>query len=255
MFQNHLLQLLSLTAMEPPNTFAADTVRDEKAKVLGAVHVMRPQEARAAAVVGQYGAGGIGGAPVRGYRDEPGVAPDSRVPTYAALRLAIGNWRWEGVPFFLRSGKRMARRGTEIAVRFRRPPHLMFPLRGGELLDPNVLVIRVQPDEGISLQVEVKVPGMEVAMTSVRMTFSYADAFGPATHSAYETLLLDAMLGDATLFARGDQAEAAWRIIDPVIEAWADVMPEQFPNYRAGEWGPSAADTLIARHGATWRTP
>jgi glucose-6-phosphate 1-dehydrogenase len=253
MFQNHLLQLLALMAMEPPNNFAADRVRDEKVKVLGAIHIMTPGEARAASVVGQYGAGSIGGVRVPGYREEPGVSPDSTTPTYAALRLSIGNWRWGGVPFYLRSGKRLAKRATEIAVRFRRPPHLMFPLHRGERLDPNELVIRVQPEEGISLRFAVKVPGVEVAMASVRMKFSYAEAFGPTAHSAYETLLLDAMLGDATLFTRGDQAEAAWRIIDPVVEGTADVLPELFPNYRAGEWGPSGADTLIGRDGATWR--
>jgi glucose-6-phosphate 1-dehydrogenase len=158
------------------------------------------------------------------------------------------------VPFFLRSGKRLPRRVTEIAVRFHCPPHLMFRLRDGDRLDPNLLVIRIQPDEGISAQFEVKVPGVEVAMTSVRMTFSYADAFGPAAHSAYETLLLDAMLGDATLFARGDQVETAWRIIDPVI-AEGERDGAEIPTYPAGEWGPSAADALIARDGAAWRTP
>jgi glucose-6-phosphate 1-dehydrogenase len=255
MFQNHLLQLLALTAMEPPNTFAADAVRDEKVKVLGAVRVMAPEAARTESVVGQYGAGRMDGVRVPGYRQEPGVSQRSRVPTYAALRLTIDNWRWSGVPFFLRSGKRMTKRVTEIAVRFRRPPHLMFRLRDGERLDPNVLVIRIQPDEGISAQFEVKVPGVEVAMTSVRMTFSYADAFGPATHSAYETLLLDAMLGDATLFARGDQVEAAWRIVDPVIEGWRSDSAGEIPVYSAGEWGPAAADALIGRDGAAWRTP
>jgi glucose-6-phosphate 1-dehydrogenase len=254
MFQNHLLQLLSLTAMEPPNTFVADAVRDEKAKVLGAVRVVGPDAARTASVIGQYEAGRLDGARVPGYRQEPGVAPTSRVPTYAALRVAIDNWRWAGVPFFLRSGKRLPRRVTEIAVRFHCPPHLMFRLRDGDRLDPNLLVIRIQPDEGISAQFEVKVPGVEVAMTSVRMTFSYADAFGPAAHSAYETLLLDAMLGDATLFARGDQVEAAWRIVDPVIAGWERDGAE-IPTYPAGAWGPSAADALIARDGAAWRAP
>ncbi len=255
MFQNHLLQLLSLTAMEPPSSFAADMVRDEKVKAIRSIRHMTPMEARAASVVGQYGAGVVDGEKVPGYREEPGIAPDSRVPTYAALRLMIDNWRWEGVPFFLRSGKRMAERMTEIAVQFRRPPHLLFPVDGDDEIEPNVLVIRIQPDETISLSFEVKAPGVEVRLTPVRMAFSYALAFGESTHSAYETLLLDAMQGDATLFARGDQVEAAWKVIDPVIAAWEEGVPAGVPNYDAGSWGPSAAGALLARDGAAWRTP
>ena len=255
MFQNHLLQLLALTTMEPPSSFEADAVRDEKVKALRSIRPMTAMEARAASVVGQYGAGRVAGEPVPGYREEPKVAPDSCVPTYAALRLMIDNWRWEGVPFFLRSGKRMAKRATEIAVQFRRPPHLLFPTSDGNRMAPNVLAIRVQPEEGISLSFEVKVPGVEVQMTPVRMVFSYSDAFGPSTHSAYETLLLDAMQGDATLFARGDQVETAWRVIDPVAAAWADGVPADIPNYEAGSWGPEAADDLLARDDTKWRVP
>ena len=255
MFQNHLLQLLALTTMEPPSSFEADMVRDEKAKALRAIRPMTPMEARAASVVGQYGPGVLDGKRVPGYREEPGVAADSRVPTYAALRLMIDNWRWEGVPFFLRSGKRMAERVTEIAVQFRRPPHLLFPVSDDDQVVPNVLAIRVQPDEGISLRFEVKVPGVEVRMTPVKMVFSYASAFGASTHSAYETLLLDGMQGDAMLFARGDQVEVAWRVIDPVIEAWEEGIPTGIPNYEAGSWGPSVAGALVARDNATWRTP
>lgn len=255
MFQNHLLQLLSLTTMEPPSSFAADTVRDEKVKALRSIRPMTPMEARAASVVGQYGPGTVDGQRVPGYREEPRIAAGSRVPTFAALRLMIDNWRWEGVPFFLRSGKRMADRVTEIAVQFRRPPHLLFPVnRDGEVA-PNVLVIRVQPEEGISLRFEVKVPGVEVRMTPVRMVFSYDTAFGASTHSAYETLLLDCMQGDATLFARGDQVEQAWRVIDPVIAAWEEGIPTGIPNYEAGSWGPSVAGDLLARDDAAWRTP
>jgi glucose-6-phosphate 1-dehydrogenase len=255
MFQNHLLQLLALTTMEPPSSFNADSVRDEKVKALRSIRPMTPMEARAASVVGQYGAGVVDGQRVPGYREEPGVAAESRVPTFAALRLMIDNWRWEGVPFFLRSGKRMAERVTEIAVQFRRPPHLLFPVTDHNEVAPNVLAIRVQPEEGISLRFEVKVPGVEVRMTAVKMVFSYATAFGPATHSAYETLLLDGMQGDATLFARGDQVEQAWRVIDPVIEAWEEGIPTGIPNYKAGSWGPGAANALVARDDATWRTP
>ncbi|HEU4584251.1 MAG TPA: glucose-6-phosphate dehydrogenase, partial [Gemmatimonadaceae bacterium] len=215
MFQNHLLQLLSLTTMEPPSSFDADMVRDEKVKALRSIRPLTKMEARTASVVGQYGPGVVNGQHVPGYREEPGVAPDSRVPTYAALRLMIDNWRWEGVPFFLRSGKRMAERVTEIAVQFRRPPHLLFPVDDDDEVQPNVLVIRIQPDEAISLSFEVKVPGVEVRLTPVRMVFSYPLAFGASTHSAYETLLLDAMHGDAMLFARADQVEAAWKVMDP----------------------------------------
>jgi glucose-6-phosphate 1-dehydrogenase len=255
MFQNHLLQLLSLTTMEPPSSFEADMVRDEKVKVLRSVRQLTPMEARTASVVGQYGAGVVDGESVPGYREEPGVAPDSRVPTYAALRLMIDNWRWEGVPFFLRSGKRMAERVSEIAVQFRRPPHLLFPVDADDEVEPNVLVIRIQPDEAISLSFEVKVPGVDVRLTPVRMVFSYPLAFGESTHSAYETLLLDAMEGDATLFARGDQVEAAWKVIDPVVEAWEEGIPTGIPNYRAGSWGPSVAGALVARDEAAWRVP
>ena len=249
-FQNHLLQLLALTTMEPPNTFDANAVRHEKVKVLGAVRAYPENEARQALVAGQYGAGAIGGKPVPGYREEPGVTRDSSTPTFAALRLEIHNWRWRGVPFFLRSGKRLARRFTEIAVRFHRPPHLLFPLREGDALDPNVLTFRIQPEEQISLGFEVKVPGPDVRVTPVRMVFSYADAFDGDRHPAYETLLLDCMEGDQTLFDRADSVEEAWRIIDPIAGAAAAVLPE---NYPAGSWGPSSADALIARSGASWR--
>lgn len=255
MFQNHLLQLLSLTTMEPPSSFAADAVRDEKVKALRSIRRMTPMEARAASVVGQYGPGIIDGQRVPGYQKEPGVAPNSRVPTYAALRLMIDNWRWEGVPFFLRSGKGMAKRVTEIAVQFRRPPHLLFPVIDDNEVAPNVLAIRVQPEEGISLRFVVKVPGVGMRMTPVNMVFSYSTAFGPSTHSAYETLLLDVMQGDATLFARADQVEEAWCVIDPVTAAWEEGIPTGIPNYEAGSWGPGAADSLIARDNAEWRTP
>ena len=255
MFQNHLLQLLALTSMEPPSSFQSNTVRDEKVKALRSIRPMTPMEARAASVVGQYGPGIVDGRRLPGYREEPGVAADSRVPTYAALRLMIDNWRWEGVPFFLRSGKRMAERVTEIAVQFRRPPHLLFPVKDDNEVAPNVLAIRVQPEEGISLRFEVKVPGVEVRMTPVRMVFSYDTAFGASTHSAYETLLLDGMQGDSTLFARGDQVEEAWRVIDPVIEAWEEGIPTGIPNYEAGSWGPSVAGALVARDDVAWRKP
>jgi glucose-6-phosphate 1-dehydrogenase len=253
MFQNHLLQLMCLTAMEPPVAFQADAVRDEKTKVLRAIRRVPAAEMHDHSVRGQYGPGTIAGAKVPGYRQEPDVDPASNTATWGSLRLLVDNWRWHGVPFFLRSGKRMARRVTEIAVQFREPPHLMFPLDRGQTIAPNVIAIRVQPQEGISLAFDIKVPGVGVRMTAARMDFSYAEAFGPAAHSAYETLLLDCMVGDATLFTRADAVEAAWEVVDPVIEAWQ--APAQLPNYAAGSWGPAAADQFIARDGARWRQP
>jgi len=255
MFQNHLLQLLALTAMEPPVAFRAEEVRDEKAKVLRAVRPITPATIDDFAVRGQYGAGAIGGTAVPGYRQEERIAPSSTTPTYAAVRFLVDNWRWQGVPFFLRSGKRMARRATEIAIQFRHPPHLMFPENDGREFAANVLVIRIQPNEGISLCFEIKVPGVDVKTTSVQMDFAYAGAFGATDHSAYETLLLDAMVGDSTLYARSDQVLAAWALVDPIVQAWAAKPPRDFPNYVAGSWGPGIADAFIARHGARWREP
>ena len=255
MFQNHLLQLLALTAMEPPVAFRAEEVRDEKAKVLRAVRPIVPALIDESAVRGQYGAGTIDGALVRGYRQEERVSPASVAPTFAAVRFLVDNWRWQGVPFYVRSGKRLPRRVTEIAIQFRRPPHLMFPAEAGQSLAPNVLTIRIQPNEGISLCFEIKVPGADVRMTSVQMDFSYAGAFGATDHSAYETLLLDSMVGDGTLFARSDQVETAWALVDPIVEAWDARAPTDFPNYAAGTWGPAAADELMARDGCRWRKP
>ena len=255
MFQNHLLQLVALTAMEPPVAFRAEEVRDEKAKVLRAVRPIVPASVDESAVRGQYGPGTIDGTQVPGYREEPRVSGSSGTPTYAAVRFLVDNWRWQGVPFYVRSGKRLARRVSEIAIQFRRPPHLMFPAEAGQSLAPNVLTIRIQPYEGISLCFEIKMPGADVRMTSVQMDFGYAGAFGATDHSAYETLLLDAMVGDGTLFARSDQVEAAWALVDPIVEAWDARGPEDFPNYAAGTWGPAAADALMSRDGCRWRTP
>ena len=255
MFQNHLLQLLTLVAMEPPVTFGADAVRDEKLKVLRALRPIRAAEAHDYAVRGQYGPGTVDGKPVPGYREEDGVAKASATPTWAATRLLIDNWRWQEVPFYLRSGKRMPRRVTEIAVQFRKPPHLMFPLAEGETIQPNLMALRVQPNEGLALRFEVKVPGVDVRMASMDMDFDYDQAFGETEHSAYPTLLLDCMIGDATLFSRHDEVEAAWSVVDPLIEAWEARPPAHFPNYAAGTWGPAVADELIARDGARWREP
>jgi glucose-6-phosphate 1-dehydrogenase len=255
MFQNHLLQLLTLVAMEPPVTFNADAVRDEKVKVLKAIRPITPAVMHDYAVRGQYGPGTIDGKPVPGYREEPNVAPNSATPTYCAIRFMIDNWRWHDVPFYLRSGKRMPKRVSEIAIQFRKPPHVMFPLPERETIEANTLAVRVQPQEGISLRFEVKVPGVDVKMASVDMDFSYAEAFGELEHDAYETLLLDCMLGEATLFTRSDEVEAAWAVVDPIIDFWANKRPDHFPNYAAGSWGPTVADEFIAREGARWREP
>ena len=254
MVQNHLLQLLALTAMEPPAVFRAEAVRTEKIKVLDAIRLGHG-DIESNVVTGQYGAGTIAGKLVTGYHQEPAVAADSTTPTYAALRLFIDNWRWQGVPFFLRSGKRLPRRATEIAIRFRQPPHVMFANAQGTALSPNLLTFRLQPDEGISLCFEVKAPDHDLRMVTSTMDFSYARAFGPSSHSAYETLLVDCMLGDATLFTRSDGVEAAWRVVDPIIAAASQLSTNQPTAYPAGEWGPPEADALIASAGAQWREP
>lgn len=252
MFQNHLLQLLTLTAMEPPVAFSADAVRNEKVKVLQALRPITPLEMHEYAVRGQYGPGTINGKKVVGYREEPNVAPDSGTSSYAAIRFMVDNWRWQGVPFYLRSGKRLARRASEIAITFQRPPHILFK---DQQVEPNVLAIRVQPEEGIAIRFEVKVPGVEVKMVPVDMDFTYREAFGEGSHEAYETLLLDAMIGEATLFTRSDEVEAAWTVVDPIINYWSKKKPEHFPNYAAGTWGPEVADEFIARMGCSWRKP
>jgi glucose-6-phosphate 1-dehydrogenase len=255
MVQNHLLQILALTAMEPPVTFRADAVRSEKVKVLDAIRLIPRDDVHRYTVMGQYGPGTVAGKLVPGYREEKGVNLHSTTPTYAALRLLIDNWRWQGVPFFLRSGKRMPRRATEIAIRFRQPPHLMFPLAPGEGMAPNVLTFRIQPNEGISLCFEVKVPDHDFRMATATMDFSYAGGFGPSNHSAYETLLVDCMLGDATLFTRSDGVEATWRVVDPITAAWEQSSGAGLRIYSAGKWGPAEADALIRGDGAEWRMP
>jgi glucose-6-phosphate 1-dehydrogenase len=258
MFQNHLLQLLSLTAMEPPPQMSANAVRDEKVKVLKSIRWLTPATIPDSAVRAQYTAGTMNGKPVPGYTQEPNVAPDSTMPTFAAVRLFVDNWRWNGVPFYLRSGKRLAKRQSEIAVQFRSPPHLMFG-QTSEVMRPNTLVMRVQPNEGVALNFEVKVPGAAVALTSnieiapVDMEFNYAEAFGEVAAPAYETLLLDVMIGEATLFTRSDEVEAAWRVVDPLIQYWESHKPKRMPTYAAGSWGPREADELIEEDGVEWR--
>jgi glucose-6-phosphate 1-dehydrogenase len=254
MVQNHMLQLLCLVAMEPPVTFAGDHVRDEKIKVLRAVQPIRAEEVDRVAVRAQYDRGAILGEPVPGYREESGVVPESTTETYAAVRLALGNWRWAGVPFYLRSGKRLGRRVTEIAIQFRRPPQLLFGARAGEL-PPNSLVLRIQPDEGIALRFAAKLPVQDFELRPVTMDFRYGSSFGIATPEAYERLLLDAMRGDATLFARDDWVEAAWQVLAPIQAAWARGGAGKLPAYEAGSWGPREADELLEREGRRWRRP
>ncbi len=252
MVQNHLLQLLTLTAMEPPIAFEADDVRDKKVDVLRAIPRYRVEDVARYVVRGQYGPGWIMGQPVPGYRQEPKINPQSTTETYVALRLQVNNWRWQGVPFYLRTGKRLPKRVTEIAVQFREVPHLLFP-ELGTFINPNVLALRIQPDEGISLRFEVKQPGPSMLIRSVNMEFLYGRAFGVRTPDAYERLMLDAMLGDQTLFTRADEVEQAWQVIDPILQAWAEQEPPAFPNYEAGTWGPDEANTLLQREGRRWR--
>jgi glucose-6-phosphate 1-dehydrogenase len=255
MFQNHLLQLLCLTAMEPPVAFSADAVRDEKGKLLRSVRPIAPDEIADAAVRGQYAAGKIADKALPGYRQEPGVAKESPTVTYAAIKLFVDNWRWEGVPFYLRSGKRLARRVTEIAIQFKRPPLLLFKSCAVEDVSPNVLVIRIQPNEGVSLTFEVKPPGPDICVSPLSLDFNYEEAFGSASPEAYETLLEDCIEGDSTLFTRHDWVEAAWCLMDPIIQAWSRTEPKDFPNYEAGRWGPRAADEFMRRDGRRWRRP
>lgn len=255
MVQSHMLQLLTVVAMEPPAIFDGNALRDEKIKVLRSVIPPRGDQVEKLTVRGQYGAGFSGGRPVPGYREEKNVDPNSTTETYAALKLFIDNWRWAGVPFYLRTGKRLPRRVTEIAIEFKRVPHLMFQSVGAIDLAPNVLALRIQPDEGITLRFAAKVPGQTMDLRTVRMDFLYGSSFGQAGPDAYERLLLDAMLGDQTLFARRDEIEWAWSLMQPILEHWESTPAPKFPNYEAGTWGPEAANELIERDGREWRKP
>jgi glucose-6-phosphate 1-dehydrogenase len=256
MIQNHILQLLCLVAMEPPVTFDAYPVRDEKTKVMRALRPIDPADVDAIAVRGQYGPGFVGGQRVKGYREEKGVSAESITETYAAVKLGVDNWRWAGVPFYLRTGKRLTKRTSEIAVQFRRTPHLVFRRNPEAIAEAaNRLILRIQPDEGISLQFGAKLPGPEPRIKAVEMDFDYHQTFGSEPPEAYERLLLDVMKGDATLFARGDWVDLAWEMLDPVLQAWNHGDLRKFPNYEAGTWGPAEADTLIERDGREWRRP
>ncbi len=253
MVPNHIMALVSLTAMEPPISFDSEPLRDEKTKVLRAIRPLKPGDVANWAVRGQYGPGTLEGKPVPGYRAEPQVDPKSGIETYVAMKLAIDNWRWSGVPFYLRTGKRMAKRLTEIAIKFKAPPLLLFRQTGVKQLEQNELVLHIQPNEGISLNFSAKIPGPVVKLGAVDMSFKYADHFGSAPSTGYETLLLDCMIGDPALFQRADTVDAGWRVVDPILEAWKASPATDFPNYAAGSWGPPAADELLKHNGRKWR--
>ncbi len=255
MVQNHLLQVLALVAMEPPVSLDAEAIRDEKVKLLKSIRPVAPEAAGRQVVRGQYTAGRVNGQPAPAYRQEPKVRPDSNVETFAALRLLVDNWRWSGVPFYLRTGKHLPLSASEVRVQFRRTPNVLFAAQCGPRLDANALTLRLQPNEGISLRFNGKVPGTSLTVRPVRMHFGYDAEFGAYTPEAYERLLLDALEGDATLFIRRDEVEAAWTFVDGIRAAWDGAPLEEANFYPAGTWGPSAADELVRRDGHHWRNP
>ncbi len=250
--QNHMMQLLSLIAMEPPVSLDANAIRDEKVKVLHALRPIDMENFSKYVVRGQYGPGFVDGESAIGYREENNVDPQSCMETFAALKLYIDNWRWAGVPFYLRAGKRLPKRATEVAIVFKEVPGILFT-RGGKKNAHNVLVLRIQPDEGISLRINTKVPGPSSPIQPVKMDFRYGSYFGLTPPEAYERLICDCILGDGTLFARGDEVLASWKWITPVLERWAETPPSDFPNYQSGTWGPKAADEMIEADGDRWR--
>src|SRR5437868_6826629 len=253
MVPNHVFQLLAMTAMEPPISFDADAVRAKKAEVIEAIHPVKPGRALKDAVRGQYDAGTVLGTAVRAYRREPDVAPDSTTETFIACKLKIDNWRWAGVPFYLRTGKYMKRRQSEIAIRFHQAPYALFRGTHVERMNPNWMILRIQPDEGIALEFAAKRPGPSVKLSTVSMDFAYKSYFKIAPNTGYETLIYECMIGDATLFQRADNVEAGWRAVQPILEAWTRNPPRDFPNYAAGSDGPAAAAELLARDGRAWR--
>jgi glucose-6-phosphate 1-dehydrogenase len=252
MVQNHLLQVMCMAAMEPPAAFDADSVRDEKTKVVKALRPLSHEEALKSVVRAQYGAGSVLAKRVPGYREETGVRPDSVTETFVAMEMRLDNWRWAGVPFYLRSAKRMPKRVTEVSIHFKHAPLTLF---GPAAVVPNILTLRIQPDEGISLNFGSKVPGPSVAVAPVTMEFRYASSFGAEPPEAYERLLLDCMLGDTTLFTRADWVLESWKYVSRIHQAWAEEKPKAIPIYDAGTWGPPEADALLARNGHTWRRP
>jgi glucose-6-phosphate 1-dehydrogenase len=253
MVPNHICQLMSLTAMEPPNSFHADAVRDEQAKILNAIQPLSGENVLHCSVRGQYGEGEIEGIGVLAYREEPGVAPDSKTETFVALKLHIDNWRWAGVPFYIRTGKRMAARHTEVAIQFKQVPFVLFRETDVSRLAPNFLVMHIAPHEGISLHFSAKMPGMEMRVGGVDMDFNYADYFGSDGSTGYEVLIYDCMIGDQTLFQRADMVEAGWSVVDPILDVWKALPPRNFPNYPAGSWGPKESEEMMERDGRHWR--
>jgi glucose-6-phosphate 1-dehydrogenase len=253
MVPNHLFQLLTMTAMEPPISFDADEVRNKQAEVLHAIQPLNPEEVLTNTVRGQYGEGVVENEHVPAYRSEPDVAPESQTETFVALKLLIDNWRWAGVPFYLRTGKRLAMRATEIVIQFRRTPFVLFRNTTVKNIETNRLVIEIQPNEGISLSFGAKVPGSTMKLGLVNMDFDYKTYFGIEHGTGYERLLRDCMAGDATLFQRADMVEAGWRVIQPILDVWHALPPRGFPNYAAGSWGPAEAEELLRRDGRSWR--
>jgi glucose-6-phosphate 1-dehydrogenase len=250
--QNHMMQLLSLVAMEPPVSLSAGAIRDEKVKVLQAIRPLSKEDLKEHVIRGQYGAGFINGQPAIGYRQESNVNPKSNIETYVALRLYIDNWRWAGVPFYLRAGKRLPKRATEIAIIFKDAPGVLFK-QNGRKNDANVLVIRIQPDEGIAMKINCKVPGPSSPIQPVKMDFRYGSYFGGSPPEAYERLIWECMMGDSTLFARADEVEQSWKILTPVLEYWAAHADQEFPNYPSGTWGPKEADKMLEKESKSWR--
>jgi glucose-6-phosphate 1-dehydrogenase len=254
MVPNHVFQLLAMIAMEPPISFEADAVRNKKAEVIEAIRPLSEAQALQDAVRGQYGAGTVLGKSVQAYRSEPDVAPNSNAETYIACKLQIDNWRWAGVPFYLRTGKYLKSRETEIAIRIHQAPFTLFRGTDVERMHPNWMIFRIQPDEGIGLEFAAKRPGPSVKLENVTMDFAYKDYFQTAPNTGYETLIYDCMIGDATLFQRADNIEAGWKAVQPILDAWENNAPKDFPNYVAGTDGPAAADALLARDGRAWRS-
>src|SRR5450755_2516616 len=252
MVPNHIMQLISLTAMEPPVSFQPDAVRNEQAKILRAVQPLDSEDVLYSSVRGQYGEGMVGGEKVPAYRSEPGVAPESKTETFLALKLNIDNWRWAGVPFYIRTGKRLAQRHTEITIQFKRTPFEIFrnsPIHNHS----NQLIMQIQPVEGISLSFGAKIPGPVLRVGSVDMSFEYSKYFGADAYTGYEVLIYECMIGDATLFQRADMVEAGWSIVDPILDVWQALPPRRFPNYPSGTWGPAESDELLTRDGRQWR--
>ncbi len=255
MIQNHLIQILTMIAMEPMVSFNANEIRNKKVDVLQAIRAIPEEQVKEVAVRGQYGPGTLDGQKVPAYRSEPGVARHSSSETFAAVKLFVDNWRWQDVPFYLRTGKRLKTKVSEVVIQFKPVPHQSFPKAAALTWEPNCLVIHIQPEEGIRLHFQAKQPGSSLKLTPVDMHFSYQETFKTKSHEAYETLLTDVMLGDATLFMRADQVEASWSVIMPVLNVWEKSKPKDFPNYQSGSWGPEAADALIENDGRSWIRP